>query len=54
MDGFQWEQHGDTLSITSDEPLAAGDKLTITLDAQGTAEPPGDCTLTDGDCGVSN
>ncbi|MEZ0074289.1 hypothetical protein [Planotetraspora sp. GP83] len=54
VDGFQWEQHGDTLSITSDEPLTAVDKVTVTLDAHGTAEPPADCTLRDGDCGVSN
>ncbi len=53
VDGVQWEQRGGTLVITPEASLAAGEELTITFDANGTAEQPSDCTLSEGECRLS-
>jgi cellulase/cellobiase CelA1 len=53
VDGVPWEQRGGPLLITPVTPLAAGDELTITFDADGTAESPSECTLSEGECRLS-
>lgn len=53
VNGVEWEQLGGTLVITPAESLPSGGELTIEFDADGVAEPPVECSLSEGECRVT-
>ncbi|WP_214108403.1 hypothetical protein [Acrocarpospora catenulata] len=51
--GAEATVHGDRLTLTSATPLLAGEELVISLIANGTPEPPAECTVKGGDCAIA-
>ncbi|MFF0308010.1 hypothetical protein ACFYSC_11305 [Streptosporangium sp. NPDC004379] len=53
VEGAGWRQDGDTLVIESAEDMDAGERLVLTVTAQGRAETPRTCHSTQGECTVT-
>ncbi|GGQ03241.1 hypothetical protein GCM10010140_36900 [Streptosporangium pseudovulgare] len=52
VEGAGWRQDGDTLVIESAEDMDAGERLVLTVTAQGRAETPRTCHSPQGECTV--
>ncbi|GAA3425200.1 hypothetical protein GCM10018953_23830 [Streptosporangium nondiastaticum] len=52
VEGAGWRQDGDTLVIESAEDMDAGERLVLTVTAQGRAETPRTCRSPQGKCTV--
>ncbi|RCG32190.1 hypothetical protein DQ384_06710 [Sphaerisporangium album] len=51
--GAIWEQDGDTLVLTSADPLGVDESIVISFTADGDATVPGTCGLAEGRCQIS-
>ncbi|ETK31802.1 hypothetical protein [Microbispora sp. ATCC PTA-5024] len=52
VQGAEWRQSGDTLVLSSSEPLAQGDDVRISFEADGDPQSLDQCTLAGGECTV--
>ncbi|GAA0376582.1 hypothetical protein GCM10009530_28870 [Microbispora corallina] len=52
VQGAEWRQSGDTLVLSSPDPLAQGDDVRISFEADGDPQPLDQCTLAGGECTV--
>ncbi|GGO04622.1 hypothetical protein GCM10010116_09220 [Microbispora rosea subsp. aerata] len=50
VDGADWRQREDILTLSSQTALREGDTLTLTIHADGAAVAPADCVLAEGRC----
>ncbi|MGW5262927.1 hypothetical protein ACWEQG_18285 [Microbispora sp. NPDC004025] len=53
VEGADWEQRGDTLTLSSRTALDEGGALTLTIRADGASAAPADCVLSGGRCEVT-
>ncbi|WP_344967709.1 hypothetical protein [Streptosporangium fragile] len=53
VQGAEWSQDGETLTIESAEGLAAGEELVVNFTAWGAAEIPESCRSSQGECSVA-
>ncbi|MEV4455863.1 hypothetical protein [Microbispora sp. NPDC049633] len=53
VEGADWEQRGDTLTLNSRTALDEGGALTLTIQADGAPAAPADCVLSGGRCEVT-
>ncbi|MEU7882663.1 hypothetical protein [Microbispora bryophytorum] len=50
VEGADWRQQGDTLTLSSRAALAGGGTLTLTVHADGASAAPAGCVLSEGRC----
>ncbi|MEN3534528.1 hypothetical protein AAH991_05395 [Microbispora sp. ZYX-F-249] len=53
VEGADWKQRGDTLTLSSQTALDEGGALTLTVHADGASAAPADCVLSEGRCEVT-
>ncbi|WP_169947585.1 hypothetical protein [Microbispora sp. H11081] len=53
VDGADWTQRGDALTLSSRTALDEGGALTLTISADGASAAPGGCVLFEGRCEVT-
>ncbi|MFG1863859.1 hypothetical protein [Microbispora bryophytorum] len=53
VEGADWRQQGDTLTLSSRAALAAGGTLTLIVHADGASAAPAGCVLSEGRCEVT-
>ncbi|WP_226872044.1 hypothetical protein [Microbispora sitophila] len=53
VEGADWRQQGDTLTLSSQTALSEGGTLTLTVHADGASAAPADCVLSEGRCEVA-
>ncbi|TQS26912.1 hypothetical protein [Microbispora sp. KK1-11] len=53
VEGADWRQQGDTLTLSSQARLDEGGTLTLTVHADGASAAPADCVLSEGRCEVT-
>ncbi|WP_182906430.1 hypothetical protein [Microbispora sp. H13382] len=53
VEGADWEQRGDTLTLSSQTALGERGALTLTIHADGASAAPADCVLSEGRCEVT-
>ncbi|MBB2746609.1 UNVERIFIED_ORG: cellulase/cellobiase CelA1 [Microbispora rosea subsp. rosea] len=53
VEGADWRQQGDTLTLSSQAALDEGGTLTLTVHADGASAAPADCVLSEGRCEVT-
>ncbi|MBD3138010.1 hypothetical protein [Microbispora bryophytorum] len=54
VEGADWRQQGDTLTLSSRAALAEGGTLTLIVHADGASAAPAGCVLSEGRCEVTN
>ncbi|XVS28993.1 hypothetical protein ACQP2K_37590 [Microbispora siamensis] len=54
VEGADWRQQGDTLTLRSQTALGEGGTLTLTVHADGASAAPADCVLSEGRCELTS